>query len=76
MAINVLFSCPRCFKLYQASQDLLGRGEQRYGRFDCPVCQTLIHAWAGSYDYAVWTPLDIQSTGKRQQSFLGYRYST
>jgi hypothetical protein len=60
MAIQVLFSCPRCLRLYKASQDLLGRAKQRYGRFDCPVCHTLIHSWAGSYDYSAWALLDPQ----------------
>jgi hypothetical protein len=61
MAISVLFSCPKCGRVYRASQNLLGRNARQPGRLDCTVCRAMVHSWSGAYDYAIWTPLDIQA---------------
>src|SRR5665213_1853012 len=52
--IDVIFCCPNCDLIYQATQE---RAPGRGGRFDCMKCNAEIHRWSGEYDFVVWRPL-------------------
>lgn len=47
--------------VYRTRQSLCERGRRNADRFDCLGCGTLVHAWAGAYDYELWTTVDLPS---------------
>jgi len=52
--IKVLFICHECGRIYMAVQER-ARG---LGRFDCTECRHRVYEWSGSYNYALWAPVE------------------
>ena len=51
--VKVVFACHCCGVAYEARQE----HERTSGRFDCSECGTMVHSWAGNYNYTGWTQL-------------------
>ncbi|WP_194459881.1 hypothetical protein [Bradyrhizobium sp. CCBAU 53421] len=52
--VTVYFTCPGCGIVYSAIQKRGGNHSNTSGTFDCEQCGTLVHHWAGLYDYIEW----------------------
>ncbi len=52
--IKVLFVCKVCGQIYLALQ----QRAKGAGTFDCNECLNRVYEWSGSFDYAVWMPLN------------------
>jgi hypothetical protein len=49
---TVIFSCPKCGLLYQATQEQCP--DKHFGTFNCGDCKTSVHSWSGVYDFFDW----------------------
>ena len=56
--IVVIFSCRRCYSIYEAVQE----HAQGHGKFDCAECGARVHSWCGDYRFTDW--LAVAAFGK------------
>ena len=61
-SIRVLFVCNGCGQTYMAIQERT----KGAGRFECAGCRYPVYSWSGSYDYTVWTPVEMGGSGTLQ----------
>jgi hypothetical protein len=69
--IDVIFCCPRCGLIYQATQERVPI--KRGGRIECMKCNAEIHRWSGEYDFVVWRPLSERAPSRPESLNLGRR---
>jgi hypothetical protein len=56
---TVIFVCAKCGQPYRATQERFPY--ERPGRFDCVKCSAPVHSWRGFFDFAEWTPEDLEN---------------
>jgi hypothetical protein len=48
----VVFACPKCGAVYQATQHQVP--DTSFGIFNCLACHAQVYAWNGAYDFSDW----------------------